>query len=194
MKHLFKPILVSICVTVLTSLSMSSQAQEKMVIALKTSDFELTETDISSLATGESKTIETESGKVIDILKTGDGVEIYVDGELLEVKHPQEGHMIESHIEIICDDEENCDEDIVVIADHDTEISDWVTDKGENVVILKEIVHACSGDESTSCSGQNIRVDGKGDFDIEELHEGEDHQGEGRHKIIVIKKDVLAED
>ena len=102
--------------------------------------------------------------------------------------------MIESHVEIICDDDENCDEDIVVIADHDTEISDWVTDKGKNVVILKEIVHACSGDESTSCSDQSIRMNGKGDFDIEEPHEGEDHQGEGRHKIIVIKKEVLAED
>ena len=43
---------------------------------------------------GESQTIETNNGKVIDLLRTADGVEIYVDGE-------GEGHkviMIRKHV------------------------------------------------------------------------------------------------
>lgn len=134
MKYLFKPVFVLSCMTVLTALSMFAQAEEKMIIALKTSDFELTETDISSLAIGESKTIETESGRVIDILKTMDGAEIYVDGELLDINQPHLGHEVETHVEVICDDEENCDEDVIVIAGHDTE------DTQKIIVIKKEIL------------------------------------------------------
>ncbi len=37
------------------------------------------------------KTIETDSGKIIDILRTADGAEIYVDGELLEMNFDDEG-------------------------------------------------------------------------------------------------------
>ena len=192
MKHLLKPILALTYLTFLASLSISAQAQEKMVIALKTSDFELTETDISSLAIGESKTIETESGKVIDILKTREGAEIYIDGELLEINQPHDGRMIESHVEIVCEDEENCDKDIVVIADHDTELSDWMTDEGDQVFIHKEIIHACSDDEKTSCSEQTVRIDRHDDVDFEELHEL--HEGREQHKVIVIKKDILVED
>lgn len=189
MKLLFNPIIVLAYVIGLASLSMPSQAQEKMVIALTTSEFELAETDISSLATGESKTIETGNGKVVDILKTRDGVEIYVDGELLEVNQAHDGHTTETHVEIICDDEENCEEDIVVIADDEMDISGWVTDNGDSVFIHKEIVHACNDDENTSCGGQTVRVG-----DESEIHIQQTHDGESGHKIIVIKKDVLVED
>ncbi len=56
-----------------------------MVIALNTDDFNLHETDISELTIGESQTIGTDSGKVIDLLRTADGVEVYIDGELLDM-------------------------------------------------------------------------------------------------------------
>jgi hypothetical protein len=58
--------------------------EKKRVVALKTDDFELHETDISDLAVGEAETVFTESGKTIDLLRTAEGVEIYVDGELLD--------------------------------------------------------------------------------------------------------------
>ena len=41
------------------------------------------DTDISHLGVGDAETIYTESGKTIDLLRTEDGVEVYVDGELL---------------------------------------------------------------------------------------------------------------
>ena len=61
--------------------------KEKIVIGLKTNDFEVAETDISNLTIGESETIVTESGKIIDLMRTADGVEVYVDGELMDMPH-----------------------------------------------------------------------------------------------------------
>jgi hypothetical protein len=145
MKHLFKYVLVLTCITVLAAISIPVQAQEKMLIALKTSDFELTETDISSLATGESKTIETDSGKIIDILKTAEGVEIYVDGELLDMSPSHGGHMIENHVEIICDkDESNHCSDRAILVDMHGEIELEELHEGEGgyevIVIKKEVL------------------------------------------------------
>mgnify|MGYP006987946230 CR=1 FL=1 len=189
MKHLLKAVLVLTCTSLLASFAMSAQAREKMLIALKTSDFELTKTDISSLAIGESKTIETGNGKVIDILRTGDGAEIYVDGQLLDINQPHQGHDITQHIEVICEDDENCDEDVLFNAGHGSGQSGWVTEEGDTVFIHKEIILACNDGENSSCSDKTNWVNEAGDFDLEELHEGE-----GGHKIIVIEKEILVED
>lgn len=87
---------------------------EKMVVALATDDFELAKTDVSHLAVGEAETIHTESGRTIDILRTADGLEIYVDGELVEVGGPglhEEHRVVHKHVEVICDrDEADCEE------------------------------------------------------------------------------------
>ena len=82
-------------------------------IALSTDVFELDEIDISHLAVGDAETIVTASGKTVDLLRTEHGVEIYVDGELMDLPHMgahggHEGHhdgthkviMIESDSEI----------------------------------------------------------------------------------------------
>lgn len=200
MKHYFQPIFALATFALLSSLSVQADTQEKMVIALKTGDFELAETDISALAIGEAQTIETESGKIIDILRTADGAEIYVDGELLEMDLDHEGlhedHMIKRHVEIICDNDEDCDENIVILAgaDDDNEISEWVTADGENVFIHKEVEITCSDDEEegTRCSDQMIWISDGEDIDIEKLHEA--HESNKEHKIIVIKKVHTTED
>lgn len=87
---------------------------EKMVVALATDDFELAETDVSHLAVGEVETIHTESGQIIDILRTGDGLEIYVDGELVDAGGPglhEERRVVQKRVEVICDgDEVDCEE------------------------------------------------------------------------------------
>ena len=59
--------------------------EEKIVIALSTDDFELEETDLSHLAVGDAETIVTECGTTIDLLRTEAGIEVYVDGVLLDV-------------------------------------------------------------------------------------------------------------
>jgi hypothetical protein len=159
MKHYMKAFFSSAVLALLATTSVQAGSEEKMVIALKTGDFELLETDVSELVIGESQTIETDSGKVIDILRTTDGVELYIDGELLEMDFSDQGlheehqglheeHIVQKHVEIICSDEEDCDKNVFVV------------------------------------SGE--------DFDFEELH-GMHGDGEN-HKVIVIKKEVIAED
>ena len=66
MKHFLKPVLTLVSIAVFTAMSVQADTQEKVVIAVKSNDFELTETDISALAIGQAQTIETEGGRVID--------------------------------------------------------------------------------------------------------------------------------
>jgi len=90
MKHRLNIIFALAAMLIFAAFSVQAQSEKKMVIALKTDNFELTKTDISALLVGEAETIETDSGKVIDILRTADGVEIYIDGELLEIDFDNE--------------------------------------------------------------------------------------------------------
>jgi len=138
MKHYLKPIFALAALTLLAASLAQAETREKMIIALKTTDFELTETDISTLAIGESQTIETDSGKVIDILRTADGAEIYVDGELLEMDFDSEGlhedHMVRKHVEIICDTDDDCEENVVILTGDEGEDSHKV------IIINKEVI------------------------------------------------------
>ena len=197
MKYLFRTVLTLIILTFLAATNIQAESQKKMVVAVKTHDFELTETDISSLAVGEAQTIETETGRVIDILRTVDGVELYVDGELLEINLDEDGlhetHMVNKHVEIECDSEEDCEKNVVIISrDHD-ELPEWITEEGDNVFIHKEIELSCSDDEDgTTCSDKMIWVADGEDIDLEEIHEM--HKDGDAHKVIVIKKEVITED
>ena len=147
MKGYLKPIFALVALALLMTGTVQADSEEKMIIALKTDDFEMTETDISSLAVGESQTIETDSGQVIDLLRTADGVEIYVDGELLEMDFDSEGlheegshgdHMIMKHVEIICDDDEECDKNVFVFTGDDTDMAG--EGAGHKVIIIKKHV------------------------------------------------------
>ena len=54
MKHFLRPVFALFVLTLFTSVSAFAETREKMVIALQTDDFELAETDISTLAIGEA--------------------------------------------------------------------------------------------------------------------------------------------
>jgi hypothetical protein len=131
MKHYLRPVFALAVLLLLTAISVQAVAGGKMVIALKTDDFELSETDISELAVGEAQTIETESGKVIDILRTADGADIYVDGELLEMNFDDEG-LHEEHVEIVCDDDEDLDLEEL----HESHQSG----EGHKVIVIKKAI------------------------------------------------------
>ena len=197
MKHCLKPIFALAALAVLTATSVQAETEEKMVIALKTDSFELLETDVSTLAIGEAKTIETDSGKVIDVLRTADGVELYVDGELLEMDFGDESlhqeHMIKKHVEVICDDEEDCDKHVVILSGDEDDDSRWVTQDGENVFIHEEIEITCTDDEEDgiTCSDKVVLISDGEEIDFEELHEK--HMGGDGHKVIVIKKEIDTE-
>ena len=197
MKHYLRPVFALAMLLLLTVISVQAATGEKMVIALKTDDFELAETDISELAVGEAQTIETESGTVIDILRTTGGADIYVDGELLEMNFDDEGlheeHVMEKHVEIVCDDDEECSEHVIVLGGDDSHNSEWVTADGENVFIHKEVEITCTDDEdTTACSDRMIWISDDENIDLEELHES--HQSGEGHKVIVIKKEIVSED
>lgn len=129
-------LLLAVVVFTLGSASLSA-GEDKMVIALTTDDFELAETDVSDLEIGDSETIYTQSGKTIDLLRTADGIEIYVDGELLELgldgeEGIHEGHrIVHQHVEVDCDTEEDCDMDIELGSMHGE-------GHHEKVIIIKE--------------------------------------------------------
>ena len=197
MKYLFKTVLALTTFVILATTSVQAETRKKMIVALKTNNFELTETDISSLAVGEAQTIETESGRVIDILRTADGAEIYVDGELLEMNFDDdalhEKHMVSKHVEIECDNDEECDRNVVILSgDHD-DLPEWITEEGDNVFIHKEIELSCTDDEEgSSCSDKTIWVSDGGNIDLEEIHEK--HNSGEAHKVIVIRKEIITED
>ena len=136
--HMIHKIILLLTAAVFTLGAASiSAGEDKVVIALKTDDFELAETDISELEIGDAETIYTQSGKTIDLLRTAEGVEIYVDGELLEMGlNGEEGiheghHIVHQHIEVECDTEEDCDADIELGSLHGE-------DHHQKVIIIKE--------------------------------------------------------
>jgi hypothetical protein len=89
--------------------------EKKILVALKTDDVDLQEIDLSDLQPGDSETIMTESGKTIDLLRTEDGVEIYIDGERLDIDRLHAGHgakavhVFDHEMEVACDGDEECD-------------------------------------------------------------------------------------
>jgi hypothetical protein len=58
MKHNLGPVFAMAVYTILTFASAQAQTTETIVIALKSPEFELTETDISEVTIGQSQTIE----------------------------------------------------------------------------------------------------------------------------------------
>jgi len=118
---------------------------EQIVIALSTDDFELEETDLSDLEVGDAETIMTESGKRIDLLRTEDGVEIYVDGELVDAgmhgsENLHDGHkVVHKHVEVICDTDEDCEEVVWMSEDGEFDM-DSAHEEGhhEKVIIIKK--------------------------------------------------------
>lgn len=191
MKYNFGTVFTLAIFAFLTTANVQAETQHKMVIAFETDNFDLPETDISSLAIGEAQTIETSSGKVIDILRTADGADIYVDGELLEMNFDDPGldeeHIVKKHVEIVCDNDQECEENVVFIAGDDSEASGWATADGEKVILHKEVEITCSDDdEKPACGDRMIWISDNEDLDAEELHEG--------HKFIVVKKIQTTED
>ena len=199
MNYLLKPVFSLVVITFLASTSVQAGSDEKMIIALKTDNDTLLETDISELAIGEAKTIETSSGTVIDILRTTEGAELYVDGELLEMDFDDEAthfehkikHKIKRHVEIVCDEHEECEETEIVFSDEDV-LLDWVSEDDVNIIINEDIEISCKDDEDgTSCSDKVVWVSAGDDIDLEEIHEI--HQGDDDHKVMVIRKRVVTE-
>ncbi len=201
------PALLAACCAIPALASESSDEAPAVhsVIALKTDDFELVETDISDLAIGESETIVTDNGKTIDLLRTEDGVEVYVDGELLEMSFDSGSAVHAEHeglhktIEITCTTEDDCDER-VWISDSAEVSAEPGADVQQRHIIRHEITVEC--DDEEECAEHNVWIseddegvmnleDIEGDLHVIRLHEdASEVQGQAAEKVILIKKKV----
>ena len=54
------------------------------LVKVATGDSDIIEADISELELGESQSFVTDSGRTVDILRVPEGIELYLDGELIE--------------------------------------------------------------------------------------------------------------
>lgn len=132
--------------------------EKKIVIAISADDFELSETDISHLGVGDAETILTESGKTVDLLRTEDGVEIYLDGELInegdatQLGLHEKHHIIHENVEIICESDDECEELVWISEDGDMDIEMEYESlhEGDHKVIM---VHPGSGHEEIEIEG-----------------------------------------
>ena len=177
MKTKFGTILLALLFTLLCAGTAFADTTEKMIIKLKTNDFEIAETDISDLQIGEAETIVTDSGRTIDLLRTAEGVEIYVDGELLEIPEMGDKRLHESHQTIM---HENIHVECIVDGEGEDEAVMECTD---DMVFFSDGDLACPGDEEDACAHHSVWITHDEDGAFGELHEA----GDG-YKIIRIHK------
>jgi len=187
---------INAAVVTLLCCSFSSPAAEaeealahKAVIALKTNEFELQETDISGLAVGESKTLVTDSGRTVDLLRTETGMEVYVDGVLLDTgdhgttEHPN----LHQRVELTCTAEDACEKHVWIETGEPGADSEQLVERTVEVMC----------DDEDECEHVMVWVGEKGEEHVElEALEG-DAKGfilqqdsphtAGENKVIVIK-------
>lgn len=211
MKKVIRTAAVLATLALLASGMATAGSTEKRVIAIKTSEFELAETDVSHLAIGEAESIVTESGKTIDILRTAEGLEIYVDGELLEMSFGKEHHAHRLHEleEMDCDGAEgDCDFEFIRHAGAHG-------DGDAHGTVIKKVHLECVSDDEGECADEMVWVSDDtvdlGDIEIEKLidsggdvkiirahdvnHDVEFEGGElhESHEVIVIREKIEEE-
>lgn len=166
--------------------------EEKIVIALETDDFAIEETDLGHLAVGEAETIVTESGKTVDLLRTVDGIEVYVDGELIEAGGMHDEKHVVHTIRVVCDDEEeDCSEDVTWMESlEDVEIES-LREGGQKFIVI----HSEDGELDVEQLPEGAHeVHGTvhivKEIDVEVLDEAHEMHGDGEHEVIIIKKNI----
>jgi hypothetical protein len=158
--------------TPLAAEDLDPAADKKIFVAVKADDLDLARTDISHLAVGDAETVHTESGRTVDLLRTEEGVEVYVDGERVAMGPHGDAEPGEVHkrIQIICDDEAaegDCEE--LAMLDHGDIDLEAMAAAGQHVIVIRD-GEGEGGDEVT-------------------ISEDVEHHAEGEvHKIIVIEK------
>jgi hypothetical protein len=166
--------------------------EEKIVIALNTDDFAIEETDLSHLAVGDAETIVTESGKTVDLLRTEDGIEVYIDGELVDTGGMHDEKHVVHTIRIVCDDEgEDCSEDMTWMESlEDVEIES-LQEGGQKFIVIStedgefDVEQLPEGAHEVHGTVHIVK-----EIDVEVLDEVGEMHGDGEHEVIIIKKKV----
>ena len=81
-----------------------SHGEKTIILGVQNDQIDIQQVDISDLLVGEAETIFTQDGKTVDILRTQEGFDIYIDGEELDIPMPDpaslDGLHSEKHISI----------------------------------------------------------------------------------------------
>ncbi len=124
----------------------------EMLIDIETDEISINQMDIDHLEVGDSETIYTQDGKTVDILRTAQGVEIFIDGEKLDppsLHGIADGAAHEMHkyvLKIECDSEDVDDcAGAHHLADSDHENGYGYAHQGHKVIIIQKTEQ--SGDE-----------------------------------------------
>lgn len=199
MKHRSKPIFTLLAIFTLAGAPLHADDGNQLIIELETDSFKFGPTDVSSLAIGEVKTIETESGAVIDILRTMDELEIYVDGELLSPGFDHDPnltlHTIKNHVTIICDedDDHDCENHFLIHTQGDENMTTRINRDSHEVIDIEEIEVICIDEgEETSCASHVVQVGGDGVMNIPSSHQ--EHIDAEGHKVISIRVEADSND
>ena len=158
--------------------------QKTIVISITTDDFEVEEADLSHLSIGDAETFVTDNGKTVDMLRTEDGIEIYVDGELLDTG-PSHGEQHSVHkVKIVCDEDKTDCEELVWIAE-DGEID--LAGDHKVIVIESEVTEGEWSGDVTAEAAHEVHADV---HIVRELHGEATGEGDTEHerKVIIIKR------
>ncbi len=119
--------------------------QTEMLIEVKTDDIQIEQLDISHLEVGDSETIYTQDGTTVDILRVVHGVEIFIDGEQLDIPSPHDLEFTDDaqeHHEIMIETEcDSAEDDGCTNHHYLSDSSEFRNAKHHKVIIVKEFVH-----------------------------------------------------
>lgn len=185
------PQIIGVCGLAALALSANTtfagpDVHESIKIAVKTDDGIDETVNIENMQVGDSELITTESGREVLVSRTEDGLELDIDGKLIDVALPHADHEGSGHRMMIIsgDDEHHFSgdgADFVIIDEEEESL-------GDNVII-KRVYKSAEGDFEMEDLHEMIDVEADGvhviDLDVEtgDFHEGED-------KVIIIKKRV----
>lgn len=158
--------------------------EHKIKLKLDGHGAELIEADVSDMAVGESRTWVTESGRTIDLLRSAEGMEVYIDGELVDTGYDGAhggGVVLHEDIDVACfsDSEGDCEKHAIFV-DAQGDADEL---HGYEVRVLTQTVELVCDDEDTECE-RTVWIGEDGGVHEEALHQ---HQGE-KHRIIKIQK------
>lgn len=162
------------------------QRHESHVVTVRTGDADLVEADVTDLQLGESLNFVTDSGRTVDILKAPEGLEIYLDGELLNDVSPGELErkheaLLHERVEVECvrtdDGEDDCAERFA------ERLGDGLQHGVSPMAFVDEkvIEIVCDGEANSDCDAHAWAVV---DFDAEVTSES------GDREVLVIRKEI----
>ncbi len=155
---------------------------------------EVIEADVSDLQLGESLEFVTESGQIIDILKAPEGIEIYIDGELLDPHggvHGDPHHKLdqlhqhiaihEEVLDIDCDGVDDCEAHIEA---HMEALVEGDFEHAEVIIARHGVTEICDADGNCDTS---IKILSDGDATVDIL------SGDADKRVIIIEKEIEGE-